>query len=79
MGDSVDVPKQRYLFIDLYRSAVIFLMLEGHVFRTFLPLNAQQSPFFQFHEFVGDAEKLLGWFALSGAQTEADSGRGLRR
>jgi hypothetical protein len=44
-------PKQRYVFIDLYRSAVILLMLEGHVFRTFLPSNIQQSPWFQIHEF----------------------------
>ena len=27
---------QRFLFIDLYRSAVILLMLEGHVVLTFL-------------------------------------------
>ncbi len=44
-------PKQRYVFIDLYRSAVILLMLEGHVFRTFLPSDIQQSPWFQIHEF----------------------------
>lgn len=44
-------PHQRHLFIDLYRSAVILLMLEGHVFRMFLPLSVQQSGLFQFHEF----------------------------
>jgi len=44
-------PKQRYIFIDLYRSAVILLMLEGHVFRAFLPTNVQRAPFFQLHEF----------------------------
>lgn len=41
----------RHQFIDLYRSAVILLMLEGHVFRMFLPLSLQQSVLFQFHEF----------------------------
>lgn len=41
----------RHLFIDLYRSAVILLMLEGHVFRMFLPLSLQQTGMFQFHEF----------------------------
>jgi hypothetical protein len=40
----------RHLFIDLYRSAVILLMLEGHVFRMFLPLSMQQTGAFQFHE-----------------------------
>jgi len=44
-------PKRRYTFIDLYRSTVILLMLEGHVFRTFLPSSIQQSPLFQIHEF----------------------------
>lgn len=43
--------KQRHVFIDLYRSAVIFLMLEGHVFRVFLPLDLQRTPWFQLHEF----------------------------
>ena len=43
--------KQRYLFIDLYRTAVILLMLEGHVFRAFLQPAVQRSPFFQLHEF----------------------------
>jgi len=51
MAEPLAAPKQRYLFIDLYRSAVILLMLEGHVFRTFLPLRVQQAPLFQFHEF----------------------------
>jgi heparan-alpha-glucosaminide N-acetyltransferase-like protein len=43
--------KPRYLFIDLYRTAVILLMLEGHVFRTFLQKDLQQSNLFQLHEF----------------------------
>jgi hypothetical protein len=58
MGEVSGVPhqpisttKQRFLFIDLYRSAVILLMLEGHVVRTFLSLRLQQTTFFQLHEF----------------------------
>ena len=42
----------RHLFIDLYRSAVILLMLEGHVFRTFLSIQLQQTPLFQIHEII---------------------------
>ena len=42
--------KARYLFIDLYRSAVILLMLEGHVFRALLPSDIQQTVVFQIHE-----------------------------
>ncbi len=41
----------RHQFIDLYRSAVILLMLEGHVVRMLLPLSLQQSILFQIHEF----------------------------
>ena len=52
MSDSLPVQRQRYLFIDLYRSAVIILMLEGHVFRTLLSPIIQQNDFFQFHEFL---------------------------
>ncbi|MBI4547268.1 MAG: hypothetical protein HY707_04755 [Ignavibacteriae bacterium] len=44
------LPKQRYLFIDLYRSAVIFFMLEGHVLRAVLTSEIQQTPIFQLHE-----------------------------
>jgi hypothetical protein len=44
--------KKRLLFIDLYRSFVIFLMLEGHTFRTFLPPEVQRQQLFQLHEFV---------------------------
>jgi hypothetical protein len=46
------LPQERYLFIDLYRAAVILLMLEGHVFRTFLRADLQQSDLFQYHEFL---------------------------
>ncbi|MBA4312102.1 MAG: hypothetical protein C0417_05690 [Chlorobiaceae bacterium] len=42
---------ERYVFIDLYRSAVILLMLEGHVLRAFLPASLQREPLFQLHEF----------------------------
>ena len=45
------LPKPRYLFIDLYRSAVIVLMLEGHVFRAFLNSESQHSTLFNLHEF----------------------------
>jgi hypothetical protein len=45
------VPHQRHVFIDLYRSAVILLMLEGHVLRAFLPATVQRTPGFEFHEF----------------------------
>ncbi len=51
MTEQASPRTERFLFIDLYRSAVILLMLEGHTFRTFLPKTAQQSPLFQFHEF----------------------------
>ncbi|MBI1807907.1 MAG: DUF1624 domain-containing protein [Ignavibacteria bacterium] len=51
MSEPLTTSRQRYLFIDLYRSAVILLMLEGHVFRTFLPAEVQQTTIFQFHEF----------------------------
>lgn len=44
-------PSQRHLFIDLYRSVVILLMLEGHVLRAFLPVTAQKTVAFEFHEF----------------------------
>ncbi|MBI5476616.1 MAG: hypothetical protein HY964_07745 [Ignavibacteriales bacterium] len=42
---------ERYVFIDLYRAAVILLMLEGHVLRAFLPISTQRNTFFQLHEF----------------------------
>jgi threonine/homoserine/homoserine lactone efflux protein len=43
---------ERHLFIDLYRTGVILLMLEGHTFRTFLPAPLQTTQLFQFHEFI---------------------------
>lgn len=42
---------QRHLFIDLYRTAVIVLMLEGHVVRALLAPDLQQTWLFQIHEF----------------------------
>lgn len=42
--------KKRYLFIDLYRSAVIFFMLEGHLLRELLEPHLQRTTAFQFHE-----------------------------
>jgi hypothetical protein len=50
MAETFAVPRQRHLFIDLYRSAVILLMLEGHVVRTFLLPYLQQLSTFQLHE-----------------------------
>jgi hypothetical protein len=47
-GDSV--LSQRFLFIDLYRSAVIFFMLEGHVARVVLAQEFQQTWWFRLHE-----------------------------
>lgn len=44
--------RTRYVFIDLFRSTVIFLMLEGHVARTLLSASLQQTSLFQLHEFV---------------------------
>ncbi len=44
--------KHRFLFIDFFRSAVILLMLEGHVLRTVLTPALQKSALFQLHEFV---------------------------
>jgi uncharacterized membrane protein len=52
MSEPLPVQRQRYLFIDLYRSAVILLMLEGHVFRTLLSPELQQGKIFQVHEFL---------------------------
>jgi hypothetical protein len=43
--------RPRFLFIDLYRTAVILLMLEGHVFRSLLSKDLQQTDLFQLHEF----------------------------
>jgi len=47
-----DLKKHRFVYIDLYRSAVILLMLEGHLFRALLSSELQNSPLFRIHEFV---------------------------
>ncbi len=52
MAEPLSVPVRRHVFIDVYRSAVILLMLEGHTFRTFLSRDLQQTFFFQIHEFI---------------------------
>ncbi len=44
--------RHRHFFIDLYRTAVIVLMLEGHVVRAFLSPYLQQMHLFQIHEFI---------------------------
>ena len=51
MADA-NATSQRHLFIDLYRTAVILLMLEGHVVRAFLAPYLQQMWLFQNHEFI---------------------------
>ncbi|MBI5215003.1 MAG: DUF1624 domain-containing protein [Ignavibacteriae bacterium] len=43
--------KHRYLFIDVYRTCIILLMLEGHVLRALLTPEIQQTGWFLFHEF----------------------------
>ena len=40
----------RYVFIDLFRTIIILLMLEGHVLRQFLPAMARESGPFFLHE-----------------------------
>ena len=52
MTGEAESAKHRFIFIDLYRSAVILLMLEGHVLRTFLTPEIQRSAVFQLHEFL---------------------------
>ncbi len=52
MPGAAEGTKHRFIFIDLYRSAVILLMLEGHVLRTFLLPGIQRSDAFQLHEFL---------------------------
>lgn len=48
---STDItPKQRFLFIDIYRSIIIFLMLQGHLFRAVLDKDLQQTSSFIIHE-----------------------------
>jgi uncharacterized membrane protein len=51
MAESFAIQKKRYLFIDLYRSAVIVLMLEGHIVRSLLKSELQQTALFGIHEF----------------------------
>ncbi|TAK59790.1 MAG: DUF1624 domain-containing protein [Bacteroidetes bacterium] len=43
--------KHRYLFIDVYRTCIILLMLEGHVIRALLTPEIQATGWFTFHEF----------------------------
>lgn len=50
MSQNLAQPTQRHIFIDLYRSAVILLMLEGHIFRALLSLEYQQTEWFRIHE-----------------------------
>jgi uncharacterized membrane protein len=50
MADVTVPPKHRYVFIDLYRTAVVLLMLEGHVFRALLAVPYQQTEWFRIHE-----------------------------
>ncbi len=52
MSESPLPRKHRFLFIDFFRSAVILLMLEGHVLRTVLTSGLQKSALFQLHEFL---------------------------
>jgi uncharacterized membrane protein len=43
---------RRFIFIDLFRSAVILLMLEGHLLRALLLPSLQGSALFRLHEFI---------------------------
>jgi len=52
MADTRIGSPSRHLFIDVYRTAVILLMLEGHTLRTLLTQDARQTWFFQIHEFI---------------------------
>jgi hypothetical protein len=47
--DATPAPR-RYLFIDLFRTIIILLMLEGHVLRQFLGPEARSSLGFYLHE-----------------------------
>ena len=51
MADANPLPP-RHLFIDFYRTAVILLMLEGHVVRALLAPYLRQMWLFQQHEFI---------------------------
>lgn len=44
--------KERYLFIDLFRTIIILLMLEGHVLRQFLPDSLKNTTIFGLHEIL---------------------------
>ena len=52
MAESVGEARQRHFFIDLYRTIVIIVMLEGHVVRALLSPSLQLSRWFQIHEFI---------------------------
>lgn len=52
MPDTSAVAGRRFVFIDLFRSAVILLMLEGHLLRALLLPSLQGSAFFRLHEFL---------------------------
>lgn len=52
MAESLAESKHRHVFIDLYRTIVILLMLEGHVLRALLSPALQQTRLFQLHEFL---------------------------
>jgi hypothetical protein len=43
---------RRFVFIDLFRSAVILLMLEGHLLRALLLPSVQGTALFRLHEFA---------------------------
>ncbi len=51
MSDQVRSLKQRFVFIDIYRTIIILLMLEGHVLRALLTSEYQRTTWFSFHEF----------------------------
>jgi len=52
---SIEVPgthRERYLFIDLFRTIIILLMLEGHVLRQFLDVTLKGTMPFEMHEIL---------------------------
>ncbi len=52
METSPPLGKQRYVFIDVYRTAIILLMLEGHVLRALLTPDIQAMDWFRIHEIL---------------------------
>jgi hypothetical protein len=52
MAGSAPPGQPRYLFIDLFRTLIIILMLEGHVLRQFLPPETRASFAFYLHEII---------------------------